>query len=88
MSTHPLMEHIPRMGRLRQEDRDPLSRQSRLTNLLSEIDYLRDVIQTAIDAIDCWKSPMYDPDGQECSDAVIRLLRNDLQEVLHEDHSA
>lgn len=49
------------------------------------VSQLRAAIQTAIGVIDNWKVPLLDPDGKDSSEAVMRLLADDLRKVLEDE---
>lgn len=53
--------------------------QCREIDLLKRIDSLEATIQAAIGVIDNWKVPLLDPDGKDSSEAVMRLLADDLR---------
>lgn len=47
-----------------------------------EVEQLRAIIQAVIGVIDNWKVPLLDPDGKDSSEAVMRLLADDLRKAL------
>lgn len=53
-----------------------------LDTVEAERDELRSIIRATIGTIDCWKVPLLDPDGNDSSEAVMRLVADDLRRVL------
>lgn len=53
--------------------------------LVKYVKRLEATIQAAIGVIDNWKVPLLDPDGKDSSEAVMRLLADDLRKVLEDE---
>jgi hypothetical protein len=52
-----------------------------MTDRCSSCDFYRGALLTIADTLDLWKSPLLDPDGRDCSEAVIRLMAEDIRGI-------
>ena len=54
-----------------------------LIALEAERDYYKELLAATVSALDCWKTPLLNPDGVDDSEAIIRLIADDLRKVLN-----